>query len=84
MICFWPAKWECVLVLGTYTLLVPLALGKKYNKIAHDQVCVEPFVRGMITGEFRAAIVKWRELANSGKSMNAIAKITNSQRPTAE
>jgi hypothetical protein len=58
--------------------------GERYNKFAHDQVCERPFVRGVITAEFRAAIVKWRELANSGKSLNAIAKIANSQRRRAE
>jgi hypothetical protein len=50
----------------------------------HDPVCEKPFVRGVITDEFRAAIVPWRQLADSGKSANAISIIAHLRRPRAE
>jgi hypothetical protein len=63
--------------------LYPAAVGTgdRYDKSAHDQVCEKPFVRGVITDEFKAAIVKWRQLADSGKRFNAIRRIADSQRP---
>jgi hypothetical protein len=66
--------------------LYPAAVGTgdRYDKSAHDPVCARPFVRGVKTDEFKAAIVQWRNLANSGKSWNAIAKLADWQRPRAE
>jgi hypothetical protein len=66
--------------------LYPAAVGKgdKYDKSLHDPVCEKPFVRDVITDEFRAAIVPWRQLADSGKSANATAKNAHWRRPRAE
>jgi hypothetical protein len=51
--------------------------GDRYDKTANDPVCARPFVRGVKTDEFKAAIVQWRNLADSGKSWNAIAKLAD-------
>jgi hypothetical protein len=45
--------------------LYPAAVGTRdrYDKTLHDPVCEKPFIRGVITGEFKAAIVSLLILA---------------------
>jgi hypothetical protein len=59
------------------------AKGTKFDKtsmISHNKNCRKKFVKGVVTDEFLAAIAKWRNMLESGKSLNDITRAANEMR----
>jgi hypothetical protein len=59
------------------------AKGTKFDKtsmISHNKNCRKKFVKGVVTDEFLAAIAKWRNVLESGKSLNYITRAANEMR----
>jgi hypothetical protein len=48
--------------------------------ISHNKNCRKKFVKGVVTDEFLAAIAKWRNMLESGKSLNDITRAANEMR----
>jgi hypothetical protein len=59
------------------------AKGTKFDKssmTSHNKVCKKKFVKGVVTDEFLAAIAKWRNMVENGKSVHEICKAANEMR----
>ena len=52
----------------------------RYDKKAHDAVCMKPFAKGIVNSEFSTAIKKWRKLVSDGKDVAELKSVANSER----